>query len=187
MLGAEFAGAQHMHVSAACAASPAPWPLLSHNTTQPDLPTYPAPPPPPHVQAHRLLACVHVCCSNLGHAADELVNRPGAATSDASCSQIQAITAACIELDVALAELPFSFPPPPSLATLPLYQATVVPAAATLATKLQEYWQLPEQLQTNRLEAARAAAARSCAYLRCANLGGEGGALAGTGSSTRCR
>ena len=59
--------------------------------------------------------------------------------------------------------------------------------AAALAPLLQ-HWEQPEQAAADQLAVARAAAARSCAYLRCANLGGEGGPAAGEGvGSQRCR
>lgn len=59
-------------------------------------------------------------------------------------------------------------------------------AAATLAPLLQEH--LRHQAEADRVAASQAAAARSCAYLRCANLGGEGGPAAGQGvGSQRCR
>jgi hypothetical protein len=43
--------------------------------------------------------------------------------------------------------------------------------AAEVATALQRFWPLPEQVAAARLEAAHAAAARSCAFLGCCNLG----------------
>ena len=64
----------------------------------------------------------------------------------------------------------------------------VQPAASELAAALQAFWQLPEQRAAAELALAQAAAGRSCAYLRCANLGGEGGPAAGEGvGSQRCR
>ena len=63
-----------------------------------------------------------------------------------------------------------------------------LPAACRLATALQAWWGRPSQQQADQLEVATAAAVRSCAYLRCANLGGEGGPAAGAGAgSKRCR
>ena len=65
-----------------------------------------------------------------------------------------------------------------------------LPAAGELADLLQQ-WQpaaQPERHANVRLELAQAAATRTCAYLRCANLGGEGGPAAGQGvGSMRCR
>jgi hypothetical protein len=59
---------------------------------------------------------------------------------------------------------------------------------AQLAALLQQWWQRPEQVAADRLELAQAAATRSCAYLRCANLGGQGGPAAGQGAgSKKCR
>ena len=61
-------------------------------------------------------------------------------------------------------------------------------AAAQLAPLVLKGWALLEQPAVRQLEAAQAAATRSCAYLRCANLGGEGGPFAGQGvGSMRCR
>ena len=57
-----------------------------------------------------------------------------------------------------------------------------------LAALLLDWWGRQEAQPAAALEAAQAAAARSCAYLRCANLGGEGGPAAGQGAgSQRCR
>ncbi|PRW20964.1 Zinc finger MYND domain-containing 19 Q7TSV3 [Chlorella sorokiniana] len=133
--------------------------------------------------ARRLLATVHICCSNLlAAAAAELPapNRPSTA-SEAENPHMRAISAACFQLESALRRLPAGFPPPPRLATLQRYRGSVLPAAAGLAGVLLAYWHSQEQLQAGQLAAARAAGARSCAYLRCANLGCEGGARAGTG------
>ncbi|PRW33756.1 hypothetical protein C2E21_7361 [Chlorella sorokiniana] len=67
------------------------------------------------------------------------------------------------------------------------YAAEVQPVAAELAAALQQYWQLPVQRAAAELDLATAASARSCAYLRCANLGAEGGPAAGEGvGSQRC-
>jgi hypothetical protein len=55
---------------------------------------------------------------------------------------------------------------------------------AQLAALLQQWWQRPEQVAADRLELAQAAATRSCAYLRCANLGGQGGPAAGQGAGS---
>lgn len=155
-------------------------------------PTLPASHCPPRLQSRRLLATVHVCCCNLlAAAADEAgcFGRPSTGGgSDAAKPHMQGIPAACYALESALKRLPFDFPPPPSLATLRMYQRAVVPSAAALAHTLLAYWHSDEQLQAGRLAAARAAAARSCAYLHCANLDSEGGARGGTGvGSSRCR
>ncbi len=67
-------------------------------------------------------------------------------------------------------------------------QAQVLPPARRAATALLAWWRRPEAQQAAALELAQAAAARSCVYLRCANLGGEGGPAAGQGAgSQRCR
>ena len=63
-----------------------------------------------------------------------------------------------------------------------------LPPAAHLAAALLDWWRRPEQQQQDALALAQAAAGRCCAYLRCANLGGEGGPAAGQGvGSMRCR
>ena len=68
------------------------------------------------------------------------------------------------------------------------FAAEVQPAAAELAAALEQYWQLPELQAAAELDLAAAASARSCAYLRCANLGAEGGPAAGEGvGSSKCR
>ena len=64
----------------------------------------------------------------------------------------------------------------------------VMAVAGPLADALLAWWRRPEAQQAAALELAQAAARRSCAYLRCANLGGEGGPAAGEGAgSMRCR
>ena len=68
------------------------------------------------------------------------------------------------------------------------YLPVVMPRFVELAQLLLAWWRRPEAQPAAALEAAQAAAARSCAYLRCANLGGEGGPAAGQGAgSQRCR
>ncbi len=63
-----------------------------------------------------------------------------------------------------------------------------LPPARRLAAALLAWWRRPESLQTAASELGQVAATRSCAYLRCANLGGEGGPAAGKGTgSMRCR
>ncbi len=78
-----------------------------------------------------------------------------------------------------------------SIEHLPSLAATHVPAVAAaerVAALLLQAWDSPEQQAARRLELAQAAATRSCAYLRCANVGGEGGPFAGQGAdSKRCR
>ncbi|PRW60171.1 hypothetical protein C2E21_1998 [Chlorella sorokiniana] len=60
--------------------------------------------------------------------------------------------------------------------------------ASLSANELQQVLGLAHNLPAAALEVAQATAARSCAYLRCANLGGEGGPAAGQGvGSQRCR
>lgn len=57
-----------------------------------------------------------------------------------------------------------------------------LPGMCSLAVALDKVWGGPEQ----QVLAAQVAAARSCAYLRCANLGAEGGPAAGAGGK-KCR
>ena len=66
-------------------------------------------------------------------------------------------------------------------------QDHVLPIVRELAQAMEAWWQLPAQRAALALEVAQAAAARSCAYLRCANLGGQGGPAAGQGvGSLKC-
>ena len=63
----------------------------------------------------------------------------------------------------------------------------LLPQFRQLAAALLEHWARPEQQQQDALQLAQAAAARSCAYLRCSNVGGEGGPAVGQGAgSQRC-
>ena len=63
-----------------------------------------------------------------------------------------------------------------------------LPVAAEVGRLLLQYQEQPQQQDAAQLELVQAAATRACAYLRCANLGGEGGAAAGQGvGSMRCR
>ena len=72
--------------------------------------------------------------------------------------------------------------------TLSFIAQEMLPAAQPLASALLDWWRQPEQEAGMRLQLAQAAAARSCAYLRCTNLGAEGGPAAGEGvGSMRCR
>ncbi|KAI7839143.1 hypothetical protein COHA_007146 [Chlorella ohadii] len=74
-----------------------------------------------------------------------------------------------------------------SIAQLLHVSASWLPPARRLAAALLAWWRRPEAQPAAALELAQAAAARSCAYLRCANLGGEGGPAAGQGDgSLRC-
>ncbi|PRW59997.1 Zinc finger MYND domain-containing 19 Q7TSV3 [Chlorella sorokiniana] len=81
------------------------------------------------------------------------------------------------------------------IAVPPLHCALIVVAGITTVAvwsqnavlALLAWWRRPEAQAAAALELAQAAAARSCAYLRCANLGGEGGPAAGQGvGSQRC-
>ena len=51
---------------------------------------------------------------------------------------------------------------------------------------VQQFCELPDQVQTVRLAHASAAAGRSCAYLRCANVAAPGGPDAGPGTGSKC-
>jgi len=63
-----------------------------------------------------------------------------------------------------------------------------LPPARRLAAALLAWWRRPNAQQADTLKLAQVAATRSCAYLRCANLGGEGGPAAGQGAgSLLCR
>ena len=74
-----------------------------------------------------------------------------------------------------------------ALATVNVLRSDALPPARQLAATLLEHWARPEQQQQDALQLAQAAAARSCAYLRCSNVGGEGGPAAGQGGgSQRC-
>ena len=67
-------------------------------------------------------------------------------------------------------------------------RSDALPPATRVAAALLDWWRRPEQQQEDALALAQAAAARSCAYLRCPNVGGEGGPAAGQGAgSQRCR
>ena len=56
------------------------------------------------------------------------------------------------------------------------------------AALMQQYYASPTVAAERQLALAQAAAGRSCAYLRCTNLGGEGGPAAGQGvGGMRCR
>ena len=62
-----------------------------------------------------------------------------------------------------------------------------LPAACQLATAMLDFWRQGEAVAEEQLQLAQAAAARSCAFLRCANLGLEGGPAAGQGEgSLKC-
>ncbi len=74
------------------------------------------------------------------------------------------------------------------LAQLAAQLRSLLPPAAHLAALMQQYYALPAVEAERQLALAQVAAGRSCAYLRCANLGGEGGPKAGQGvGSMRCR
>ncbi len=64
----------------------------------------------------------------------------------------------------------------------------LLPHIVRLAARLAALWRQPEQQAVEQLLQAQAAATRSCAYLRCSNVGAEGGPAAGQGlGSMRCR
>jgi hypothetical protein len=62
-----------------------------------------------------------------------------------------------------------------------------LPPAEALSQVLWQHWQQPELQRAAQLELAQAAATRCCAYLRCAQLGAQGGPAASDGvGSKRC-
>ena len=96
----------------------------------------------------------------------------------------QAPTALITVHTAAQGNVTVGYPPAPHVARL----RSLLPLAADLAALMQQYYSLPAVEAERQLALAQAAAGRSCAYLRCANLGGEGGAAAGQGvGSMRCR
>ncbi|PRW56618.1 L domain [Chlorella sorokiniana] len=116
-----------------------------------------------------MVQLLHEAAAEQGHGSDE-----------AFVSQAAPLTAALEAAEKS---------PPGGSAALELVQRVqpLLAPAAALAPLLREHWAQPEQAAADRLALARAAAARSCAYLRCANLGGEGGPAAGQGvGSQRC-
>jgi hypothetical protein len=75
----------------------------------------------------------------------------------------------------------------PVLDTVEILREQALPQAEALAQLLWQHWQQPEQQAAARLELAQAAATHCCAYLRCAQLGTQGGPAAGEGAgSKRC-
>ncbi|PRW60632.1 ankyrin repeat and MYND domain-containing [Chlorella sorokiniana] len=97
---------------------------------------------------------------------------------------IQADTGSITQLLVSLKQLCTSpAPPAQQLAQL----QTLLPLAMQLAEHLAAYCQQVDRQPEEQLVRARADATRSCAYLRCANVGAEGGPSAGQGlGSMRC-
>jgi hypothetical protein len=70
---------------------------------------------------------------------------------------------------------------------LAVLRKQVLPQAEASAQLLWQHWHQPARQAVARLELAQAAATRCCAYLRCAQLGAQGGPAAGEGlGSKRC-
>jgi hypothetical protein len=67
------------------------------------------------------------------------------------------------------------------MARLAVLRDEALPQAEALSQMLLQHWQQPEQRAAARLELAQAAGTRCCAYLRCAQLGAQGGLVAGEG------
>ena len=117
----------------------------------------------------------------LSHAARE-VAAEAAAAGHAAGELAAAVAQAAAELQ-RVDDHPFS-----SLLEFASAAALWPMPARRLAAALLAWWRRPEVQPAAALEVAQVAAARSCAYLRCANLGGEGGPAAGQGTgSQRCR
>ena len=109
-----------------------------------------------------------------------LAQLPETAQQQCDCEE------AVAELSSCLTQLGRSAAAP--VAAVTQLRQRALPPAARLAAALLDWWRRPEQQQQDALALAQAAAGRSCAYLRCANLGGEGGPTAGQGvGSMRCR
>jgi hypothetical protein len=81
----------------------------------------------------------------------------------------------------------FEGTPSPLMNSITLLREHVLPQGEALSQMLWQHWQQPEPRAAARLELAQAAATHCCAYLRCAQLGTQGGPAAGEGAgSKRC-
>jgi hypothetical protein len=77
--------------------------------------------------------------------------------------------------------------PAPLVEQFSLLKHQALPQAEALSQVFWQHWHQPEQQAAARLEVAQAAVTRCCAYLRCAQLGAQGGPAAGQGlGSKRC-
>ncbi len=136
------------------------------------------------VHSHTQLACTAgmlAIRNELLDAADDVAQQSAAAEAPKAATAVavaDAATATRARFDsstAALAQAGHTAPP-------------WLPPTRRLAVALLAWWRHPKAQPAAALELAQAAAARSCAYLRCANLGGEGGPAAGQGAgSLRCR
>ena len=77
-------------------------------------------------------------------------------------------------------------PANPSLSRNAELLRRLLPRTAELAALMQQYYALPALDEPRQLALAQAAAGRCCAYLRCANVGGEGGSAASEGVGSKC-
>ena len=117
--------------------------------------------------------------AGMASAADKV---PHSVLEQHACQSAAADISACITQITCTPGMPFT-------AAASRLRQQALPAATRLAAALHDWHSQPEQLKQSALVLAQAAAGRSCAYLRCANLGGEGGPAAkqGVGSkSCRC-
>ncbi len=125
-----------------------------------------------------------VLCEEGRWVAEELASggqQPGADGSAAGQQPTDAELAAGVQ--AALAEVEAARAAGPGRRHIVFALRWALPGMCSLAVALENVWGRPEQ----QVYAAQAAAARSCAYLRCANLGAEGGPAAGsTGKKCRC-
>ena len=128
----------------------------------------------------------------LGFRMDEVGSITSTARPGDDLSLLQAVAAAFTQLgDAMQSSLPHMMAGRGPVADMPRVARGLkacLPLARRLATALQAWWARPSQQRADQLELATAAATRSCAYLRCANLGGQGGPAAGQGTgSMQCR
>ena len=126
------------------------------------------------------MAAVHQAFATVAQAAIRAVK-------DGSPPGHQALEAALQRLNASLAlhHQPEQMPLERKLQYASLLLEPTQQVAAELLSSNQQQQHDPAERQ---LALAQAAATRSCAYLRCANLGGEGGPAAGEGAgSMRCR
>ena len=116
----------------------------------------------------------------LQHFSSAVSSLPDSVLLHHDCQPAAAQLAACVD-DLVSSSMPLA-------ARGSHLRQQVLPLATRLAPVLQDWWSSREQRKEAALRLAQAAARRSCAYLRCANLGGEGGPAAKQGvGSSRCR
>ena len=140
----------------------------------------------PSMQAGQALAGLEAVVLALTEAAvAALEGASSSGLSDTAAAQLrEAVRNLQGQMQVVLRSLPADAPPEQRAAQL----RQLLRPAADLAALMQQCYALPAVAAERRLAQAQAAAGRCCAYLRCANLGGEGGPAAGEGvGSKRCR